>query len=83
MPRAFPGQAGPAYGGTNCCARAAYQGSLGRQCFFVAACAGVIIITGSEVAYMANVRSPIANLLMLPSRYDATQRNRFAEGVAN
>jgi hypothetical protein len=35
----------------------------------VSARAGVLImeITGSDVVYMTNVRSPIANLLMLPS----------------
>jgi hypothetical protein len=35
----------------------------------VRARAGVLImeITGSDVVYMTNVRSPIANLLMLPS----------------
>jgi len=83
MPRARPGQIGPAWlKGAVTIHAFADRGSLEPGlhwmfflcCFFaclmllVSALAGAIIgITGSDVAYMASDRSLIANLLMLPS----------------
>ena len=46
-----------------------------RLLLLVSAWAGVIMeITDSDVAYMASVRSLIANLLMLPSGYGNSRR---------